>query len=69
MFNLDGVSGVAPLLKLTLNTKGDFISGQIRSIKQLGEGGPLPDDTYRAYQLIKQLSLQLIFRVISCVSR
>ncbi len=56
MFNLEGVSGIAPMLKINLTTKGDFISGQIRSIKQLGEGGPLPDENYGAYQLIKNLS-------------
>ncbi len=56
MFNLENVSGIAPLLKIYLTTQGDFIGGQIRSIKQLGEGGPLPDENYSAYQLIKNLS-------------
>ncbi len=56
MFNLDGVSGIAPLLKIYVNEKGDFINGIITSIKQEGEGGPLPDSSFAAFNLIKNLS-------------
>ena len=56
MFNLEGVSGIAPLLKIYINEKGDFIRGHITSIKQKGEGGPLPDETYAAYRSIKALT-------------
>ena len=56
MFNLVGVSGIAPLLKIYLNEKGDFIRGHITSIKQLGEGGPFPDENYGAYRSIKALT-------------
>lgn len=56
MFNLDGVSGIAPLLKIYVNEKGDFIKGNITSIQQLGEGGPLPDENQGAFHLIKSLS-------------
>ena len=56
MFNLDGVSGIAPLIKIYMNDKGDFINGHITSIKQLGEGGPLPDNNHGAYKLIRSLT-------------
>ena len=56
MFNLDGPSGIAPLLKIYVNEKGDFIRGHITSIKQTGEGGPLPDKNHAAYNLIKSLT-------------
>lgn len=56
MFNLDGVSGIAPLLKIYVNDKGDFIKGHITSIKQIEEGGPLPDANHGAYKLIKSLT-------------
>lgn len=57
MFNLEGVNGIAPLLKIYTDEKGDFIKGTITSIKQEGEGGPLPDDNYGAYKLIRSLTL------------
>lgn len=56
MFSLEGVSGIAPLLKIYVDEKGDFIKGTITSIKQEGEGGPLPDENYGAYKLIKSLT-------------
>ena len=56
MFSLDGVSGIAPLLKIFVNEKGDFIKGHITSIKQLGEGGPQPDENNGAFKLIKALT-------------
>lgn len=55
-FNLKGVSGIAPILKLVVNAKGDFIRANITSIQQLGEGGPVPDEHHRAYQFIKALT-------------
>jgi hypothetical protein len=56
MFNLKGVNGIAPLLKIYVNENGDFIKGKITSIKQEGEGGPLYDRSYEAYNLIKKLT-------------
>ena len=56
MFSLEGVSGIAPMLKIYVNEKGDFIKGQITSIKQPGEGGPVPDGNHGAYKLIKSLT-------------
>jgi len=56
MFGLSGACGIAPLLKIYVNSSGDFINGRITSIKQVGEGGPLYDKTYSAYHLIKGLT-------------
>jgi hypothetical protein len=59
MFNLKTVNSYAPLLKLAVNAKGDFIHAQIISGKQLGEGGPIVDEENKeAFNAIKQLSLQ-----------
>jgi len=56
MFSLKGVSGIAPLLKIYVNEKGDFINGTITSIKQEGEGGPQRDESFGAYKLIRDLT-------------
>jgi hypothetical protein len=56
-FNLKGVSGLAPLLTYTLNGKGAFVEGRIHSFKQIGEGGPIPDETNASAKLIKELSI------------
>lgn len=56
MFNLEGVNGIAPLLKIFVNKKGDFLRGNIISVKQEGEGGPIPDKDFGAYNLIRELT-------------
>ena len=43
-FNLKGICGIAPIIKLFVNSKGEFLSGNIFSTKQVGEGGPIIDD-------------------------
>lgn len=42
-FNLKGVNGIAPIMKVYVNKKGEFLKGKIFPIKQEGEGGPLQD--------------------------
>ena len=42
-FNLKGICGIAPIIKLFVNKKGEFLSGTIYSTKQVGEGGPVID--------------------------
>jgi poly-gamma-glutamate capsule biosynthesis protein CapA/YwtB (metallophosphatase superfamily) len=56
MFSLHGPSALAPLLKVNINERGDFVSGHITSIKQEGEGGPQPDPSNGAFELIQSLS-------------
>jgi hypothetical protein len=55
-FNLTGVSGVAPIVKVYVNHKGEFLSGQIYSIKQIGEGGPVIDPYKKALKEIISLT-------------
>lgn len=55
-FNLNGISGVAPLFQLRLKRDGTFIDGNIISTKQLGEGGPVLDPLNGALQQIKLLT-------------
>ena len=56
-FNLSGPNGLAPLIELELSKEGAFLSGQIHSAKQLGEGGPTMDSTNAAAKEIKRLTL------------
>jgi poly-gamma-glutamate capsule biosynthesis protein CapA/YwtB (metallophosphatase superfamily) len=56
-FSLGGASGNAPLLKLFVNEKGDFIKGEIISGKQSGEGGPKLDEAKKnAFNTIAYLT-------------
>jgi poly-gamma-glutamate capsule biosynthesis protein CapA/YwtB (metallophosphatase superfamily) len=57
-FNLKGISGYAPLLSFKVNQSGEFREGKIHSFLQLGEGGPVKDETNAAAVLIKQLSIE-----------
>jgi len=42
-FNLKGVNGIAPIIKVYTNKKGEFQSAKIIPIKQTGKGGPRLD--------------------------
>jgi poly-gamma-glutamate capsule biosynthesis protein CapA/YwtB (metallophosphatase superfamily) len=55
-FNLKGISGMAPLFQLRMTKKGEFVDGRIIATKQLGEGGPIIDETNGALEQIKILT-------------
>lgn len=55
-FNLKGVSGMAPLFKITLKKDGTFVKGDIISTKQNSPGGPIIDDLNGAFEQIKALT-------------
>lgn len=57
-FNLRGISGMAPLFELKLSRTGEFVSGKVISIHQLGEGGPRLDPNQGALEQIKILTSQ-----------
>lgn len=57
-FNLKGVSGVAPIIKVFVNKEGEFLSARVVSIKQIGEGGPVLDETHWALREIQSLTQQ-----------
>lgn len=56
-FNLKGPNGVAPLYQLELGEDGSFLSANLVSTKQLGEGGPLLDTNQGAFKQVKALTL------------
>ncbi|MBK8982874.1 MAG: CapA family protein [Ignavibacteria bacterium] len=55
-FSLSGPQGVAPLLKVFLNNKGNFVKGKIYSFKQINRGVPVPDNELSAVKLFKSLT-------------
>ncbi|OFZ31753.1 MAG: hypothetical protein A2622_00455 [Bdellovibrionales bacterium RIFCSPHIGHO2_01_FULL_40_29] len=56
--NIGGVAGLAPLAQLKLNSKGEFQKGRIVSFVQNRERGTVLDSGGRAFEVIKNLSLQ-----------
>ena len=57
-FNLKGAAGVAPIVKVSVNKKGQFLKGEIIPVKQTGNGGPRRDKSRAAIHLIKTLTAQ-----------
>lgn len=55
-FNLRGISGIAPIIKVTTNDEGVFEKAQIIPIKQVGEGGPQIDSSNRVIKEIIKLT-------------
>ena len=55
-FSIRSYAGLAPLVTIEVNDKGDFISGEIISFIQEGRGGPKLDSLNRAALDIKGLS-------------
>jgi hypothetical protein len=53
-----GIKGIAPILTVTLDGRGVFISGEISSTKQLRPAGPSIDDRQRALNLMRGLSIE-----------
>lgn len=56
-FNLKAQAGIAPIIKVNVDKRGSFLSGQIFSIQQLGEGGPVLDPSNGALNEIIKLTL------------
>jgi hypothetical protein len=54
--SVSGVCGLAPLLKIRINKKGEFLSGQIVSYRQAHDKGLLADTLNRAALRIKALT-------------
>jgi poly-gamma-glutamate capsule biosynthesis protein CapA/YwtB (metallophosphatase superfamily) len=55
-FNLDGPAGIAPIMKVFVDTQGRFLKGEITAIKQVGEGGPVIDESGEVIDTIRQLT-------------
>lgn len=56
-FNVTGLSGLAPLVSVFTDKKGQFIKAKIDSARQKGEGGPILDPNNGAYKEIKRLTI------------
>jgi 2',3'-cyclic-nucleotide 2'-phosphodiesterase (5'-nucleotidase family) len=56
MFSLKGNNGIAPLLQLKINAKGDFLYADIVSVKQDKINRLTMDDNYGAFKRIKELT-------------
>lgn len=54
--NITGMGGIAPLLKVYVNRKGEFLSGNIISVKQSHEKGLVPDTAHKAAKRVKWLT-------------
>lgn len=55
-FNLQGVNGVAPIVKIFTDKTGNFLHGNITPIIQLGEGGVSLDKSNRVITLMQSLT-------------
>ena len=55
-FNLRGVNGIAPIVKIQTNAEGKFLQGQLIPIYQPGAGGPKIDPKKRAVSVIRELT-------------
>ena len=55
-FNLRGPNGIAPIVKVKVDSEGNFMQGEVISIYQPGEGGPRIDPAGRAIAKLKALT-------------
>jgi len=55
-FGLSGNLGLAPILKLYIDKKGDFKMGRIFPFKQVRRGFPVYDDSFSAVELMREVS-------------
>jgi hypothetical protein len=53
---LSGPNGIAPIIELTLEPNGTFISGQIYACKQPRSSGPILDEDKKVISEIKSLN-------------
>lgn len=56
-FHLGGPSGLAPLLEIQINTRGEFIAARVTSIKQSRNEHLMVDPDNGALKLLKKLTL------------
>lgn len=54
--SVEGVCGIAPLLKIYINKKGEFLNGRIIAVKQSHDKGLEPDSLNRAIKRIRFLT-------------
>ena len=57
-FNLNYPNSLAPLISVELDREGKAIGGEIISMIQKGEGGPVVDALHKSLKLIKRLTVE-----------
>jgi len=55
-FGLNGVLGIAPIMKLYIDKKGNFLKGEIFPIKQIKKGIPVYDESKKVIEIIRNLT-------------
>ncbi|MCU0428958.1 MAG: CapA family protein [Cytophagaceae bacterium] len=55
-FNLKGINGLAPIIKVMTNQKGEFMKADVISTRQIGEGIPVIDPTEGAFKQLEMLT-------------
>ena len=55
-FGLNGQMGIAPIIKVKINKKGEFIEGEIFPVKQVRRGFPVIDEEKKAINTVKSLT-------------
>ena len=55
-FNISGISGYAPIVKVYVDKTGKFLEAEVFSARQYGEGGPVLDENQSALKEIKRLT-------------
>ena len=55
---VDGIKGIAPILLVTIDETGNFVEGQIHSTVQVRPDGPSIDESQKALNMIRGLSIQ-----------
>lgn len=56
-FNISGPNGIAPVIKVKVDTEGRFLSGRIIPVHQLNTGGVRVDPSGRATAKIRELTM------------
>ena len=54
--NVQGISGLAPILEAVVDEKGRFVKGEIHSFRQTYNSGPKPDEKGGAALMMRQLT-------------
>jgi len=54
--SVEGIRGIAPILLVTLDDDGGFVSGRIEPTRQLRPAGPVPDPEKKVITLLRDLT-------------
>jgi len=74
-FDLNGVCGISLIIKIYVNRKGEFVSGEVYSVKLIGKGIPVIDDKQMALKQIINLTksdvpeTQLVIRYTGIIEK